>query len=108
MHLVGENILVDCEYECIGPPLRKVFSLVNLIQCLPKRPQSNFPYQLDRNGAGKTFLYELINLITVTYKMKFLLPMISTTKDGRYDWCGYDYVTDKTIIHKLHGKCGEQ
>ena len=78
------------------------------MQCLPQHTYSKYPYGIDQNGAGKTFLYEIINLVADLYEMDDMFPMISTTTDGRYDWCGYDYNTKMDTLYKLHGKCGEQ
>ena len=104
MHLVGSN--VPLIMDGILPPFRKIFDLVNHIKVLPKH--GKYPYSLDRNGAGKTFIYETINLCAELHQIEDIFPMISTMIDGRYDWCGYDYNVKSGIVHKLHGKCGEQ
>ena len=64
---------------------------------IPKWTLGKYQYEIDRNGAGKVFLYEVINLVTTLYGTKFVLPMISTTNHGRFDWCGYDYDTKKAL-----------
>ena len=68
----------------------------------------NFPYPLDCNGAGKTFLHQIINLVADLYVMYDIFPMTSTTTDGSFDWCGYDFCTKMETVYMLHGKCGEQ
>ena len=57
--------------------------------------QGKYLYQIDRNGAGKMFLYEMLCLVNALYNHD-AFPMISTTND-----CWYEHKKERQATDML-------